>query len=362
MLSYGFAASVGDQLEPRGVLNPATYRLIGSVFGPFEEREPWARPAVPLAEAALFTSESPLVEHKMPEDILGAAQLLEELALQFDILDEGMDLSPYRLAVLPESFRPAPDFEKKLEAFVARGGAVIACGKALLSPDNRFPACFGARYEGENEFYPDFLIARGELAGGLEPDNEYVIYRQGLRIKADEDKTLLWARSPYFPRKGDRFCSHRYTPSAGGKPYPAALRNGKVLYFSHSLFSQYRHNAPRWCKTLISNAIDLLLPQRLTRHNGPSTLTVSVLEQPEKQRYSVHLLSYIPVRKSASIDIIEERTPVRDLTLELHAPRKICGARLVPEGRELPVDQGGRVTIPLIDGYAILELPYQADE
>jgi hypothetical protein len=213
MLSYGFAASVGDQLEPRGALNPATYRLIGSVFGPFEEREPWARPSVPLAEAALFTSESPLVEHKMPEDILGAAQLLEELALQFDILDETMDLSPYRLAILPESFRPAPDFEKKLESFVARGGAVIACGKALLSPDNRFPSCFGAGYEGENECYPDFLIARGELAGGLEPDNEYVIYQQGLRIKADPDKTLLRARAPYFPRKGDRFCSHRYTPS-----------------------------------------------------------------------------------------------------------------------------------------------------
>jgi hypothetical protein len=362
MLSYGFAASVGDQLEPRGALNPATYRLIGSVFGLFEEREAWARPSVPLTEAALFTSESPLVEHKMPEDILGAAQLLEELAVQFDILDETMDFSSYKLIILPESFRPAPDFEKKLEAFAAGGGAVIACGKALLSPDKRFPACFGVVYEGENEFYPDFLIARGELAGGLEPDNEYVIYQQGLRIKAEPDKTLLRARSPYFPRKGDRFCSHRYTPSAGGEPYPAAVKNGNVLYFSHPLFSQYRHNAPRWCKTLISNAIDLLLPRRLIRHNGPSTLTVSVLDQAEKGRCSVHLLSYIPVRKSVTIDIIEERSPVRDLSLELCLPRKIRGARLAPGGEELPLDQDCRVTIPLIDGYAVLELPYEADE
>jgi hypothetical protein len=361
MLSYGFAASVGDQLEPRGALNPATYRLIGSVFGPFEEREPWARPGVPVVEAALFTSESPLVEHKMPEDILGAAQLLEELALQFDILDETMDLSPYRLAVFPESFRPAPDFEKKLENFIAHGGAVIACGKALLSADDRFPPCFGAEYEGENEWYPDFIIARGELAGGLEPDNEYVIYKQGLRIKAGADKTVLLARASYFPRKGDHFCSHLYAPSAGGEPYPAAVRNGKVLYFSHPLFTQYRHNAPGWCKTLISNALDLLMPQRLTRHNGPSTLTVSALEQAEKQRYTIHLLSYIPVRKSATIDIIEERTPVRDITLRLNLPRKIRRAVLVPEGKELPLGRDNSVTVPLIDGYAILELPYQAD-
>jgi hypothetical protein len=361
MLSYGFASSIGDQLEPRGVLNPATYRLIGGVFGSIEEREMWARPSVPVVETALFSSESSLAEFKIPEDILGAAQLLEELAIQFDIMDETMDISPYRLIILPESFRPAPDFEKKLETFITGGGAVIACGKALLSADNRFPACFGVEYEGGNELYPDFLIARGELAAGLEPGNEYVIYEQGLRIKAGKGKTVLRAYPPYFARKGEVFCSHRYTPSSGERVYPAAVKNGKLLYFSHPLFVQYRHNAPRWCKTLISNAIDILMPQRLVRHNGPSTLTVSVLEQAEKERYTIHLLSYIPVRKSATIDIIEERTPVRGVILKLNLPRKVHKAVLVPEGRELSLDQDNNVTIPEIDGYAICALYYSAD-
>jgi hypothetical protein len=355
MLSYGFAASIGDQMIPRGALNPATYRLIGSVFGPFEEREAWARPGVPVVEAALFTSESPVMEHQMPQDVLGAAQLLEELAVQFDILDETMDMEPYKLVILPESFRPSASFEKKLEQYLAAGGAVIACGKALLS-EEKFPACFGVEYEGANEYYPDFLIAQGNLAAGLEIDNEYVIYEQGLRIRAAPEKTVLWARAPYFPRKGDTFCSHRYTPSAEGEPYPAAVRNGSLIYFCHPLFTQYRRNAPRWCKTLVSNALDALMPARLVRHNGPSTMTVSVLEQPEKQRYTIHVLSYVPVRKSATIDIIEERTTLRDITLKFSLPKSPRRALLVPEGKELPLTQDSSVTIPVVDGYAIVEL------
>ena len=355
MLSYGFAASIGDQIEPRGVLNNATYSLISKVYGPFMEREEWARPSKALSEAALFTSESHHVEHKIPDDILGAAQLLEELAIQFDILDETMDFNQYKLVIFPESFRPAFDFSKKLEQYIASGGSVIACGKALLSSDNKFPPLFTVEYKAENDFFPDFIIAQGDLAKDLEEGNEYVIYQQGEKIKAEKEKTILWAHAPYFPRKGEFFCSHRYTPSKRGEPYPAAVKNGNLIYFCHPIFSQYRNNAPRWCKTLISNAIDLLLPKRLVRHDGPSTLMVSLLEQAEKKRYTLHLLSYIPVRKSATIDIIEEPTVLRNINLKFNLPKSITRAILVPEGKELPINNGS-VLIPEINGYTILEL------
>ncbi|MCL2834304.1 MAG: beta-galactosidase trimerization domain-containing protein [Treponema sp.] len=382
MLSYGFAASIGDQMEPRGALGAATYRLIGSVYGPFAEREEWARPSVPVTEAALMTSESPMFEHRIPDEIFGAAQLLEELALQFDILDETMDINRYKLVILPETFKPAPEFAKKLEKFCAAGGAVIACGKAMLDADNKFPQCFGTEFISENKDYPDFILAKGSLAAGLETGSEYVIYKQGLRVKTSGGKTVLQARAPYFPRSGDHFCSHRYTPSAGGPAYPAVIKNGSVIYFCHPIFGQYRSNAPLWCKTLISNAIKTLLPQKLISHDGPSTMTVSILDQPQKMRYTVHLLSYIPVRKSAAIDIIEERTKLYGITLRLNLPKPVKKALLVSSGPDCPPASeqpvtvppaseppasaqanelaltNGAVTVPEIDGYAILELKY----
>ena len=69
MLSYGYAVSIGDQLEPYGVLNPAAYQLIGKVFHQLKEREAWARPSKALVEAALVTSEPIPCEHQIPESV-----------------------------------------------------------------------------------------------------------------------------------------------------------------------------------------------------------------------------------------------------------------------------------------------------
>ncbi|MDR1438625.1 MAG: beta-galactosidase trimerization domain-containing protein, partial [Clostridiales bacterium] len=220
MLSYGFACSVGDQLEPGGVLNPATYRLIGSVYGPMEQREPWARPSAPVTEAAVLTSESLLHEHMVPEDVMGAAQMLEELGLQFDIIDEAMDLDAYRLVVLPDGFAAGAGFQRRLDRFAGCGGRVVACARGGLSPEGGYPACFGAEHTGSREAYPDFIVADGALAKGLEQGGEYVIEEQGVTVAAAGASAVLWARAPWFPRKGELFCSHRYTPSAKGEAYP----------------------------------------------------------------------------------------------------------------------------------------------
>lgn len=355
MLSYGFACSIGDQLEPCGRLNPATYRLIGKVYGPFKAREEWGRPSKALTEVALMTAEDPLYEHQISDSILGASQLLEELAVQFDILDRNMPLDGYKVVIIPEDFPADADFSKRLAAYTAAGGKVIACDKGGLDAEGNYPACFGARYLGRNESFPDFIVADGKLADGLEPDNEYVIYNQGAKIEAAGAASALKARAPYFPRHDDMFCSHRYTPSAHGEGYDCALRSDSTILFAHPMFSQYRENAPRWIKQLISNALDELMPTRLVRHDGPSTVAVSLLDQPDRGRTCAHILSYIPVRKSATIDIIEERTPVNDLTLSFNIPRKFTHARLVPENRELEI-VNGNVTIPRADGYAIVEL------
>ena len=71
------------------------------------------------------------------------------------------------------------------------------------------------------------------------------------------------------------------------------------------------------------------------------------------------MLSYVPVRKSATIDIIEERTQARDVALTLNIPRNFTHARLVPENVELNVvrtETGAQIKLPCIDGYAIVEL------
>lgn len=355
MLSFGCAASIGDQLEPQGVLNPATYRLIGRVFSQMKAREGYARPSRALVEAALVTSEPPLTEFQIPQSILGAAQMLEELAVQFDIIDMETPLDGYPLVILPDDLTVTPEYQRRLDAYARGGGRVLACARGGLNAAGAYPESFGAAHHGGEPLWPSFLVPRGPLAKGLEEGNEYVVYLRGEQVLPAAGETLLEKREPYFIRSGEHFCSHRYTPSAKGTGKPAAVRHGGVILFGHPLFTQYRMNAPFWCKQLVSNAISLLLPSRLVRHDGPSTLTVSLLLQQEAGRVCAHLLSYVPVRKSAQIDLIEERTVLRDVTLTLCLPYAVSSARLVPEGTELPV-RGNTVTVPEINGYATIAL------
>ncbi len=355
MLSYGFASSIGDQLEPCGTLNPATYKLIGNVYSRFEEREEWARPSVPVTEAAVVTSEVDNFEFKIPETLMGASQMLDELALQFDIVDPDMSFDGYKLLIIPEDVKGNDKFADKVNKFVGNGGKVIAFGKGGLNESSAYPECYGVSYTGETEKYPDFIVAEGELSNGLEQDNEYVIYLKGENTVKNSATPVLFARAPYFSRKGDSFCSHKYTPSAKGEKYPVAYRNGNVIFFSHHMLTQYRMAAPNWCKKIVGNAIKQLLGEQIITHNGPSTMSVSVLAQPEKKRVNLHILSYIPVRKSATIDIIEERTVLRNTQIKVNIEGNFTKARLVPENVQLDF-KDGVVTVPEINGYAIVEL------
>ena len=181
------------------------------MFHQLKEREAWARPSKALVEAALVTSEPIPCEHQIPESVFGAVQLLEELALQFDVVDLEAPLDQYSLVILPDDLAVTPEYQRKLNDYAAKGGKIIACAKGGLNSENAYPDCFGASYQGKENLWPSFLLPRGPMAKGLEENNEYVIYLQGERIIPAEGETLLTLREPYFCRTGEHFCCLLYT-------------------------------------------------------------------------------------------------------------------------------------------------------
>src|SRR5690606_20445042 len=52
MLAMGAKCLVGDQLHPRGKIDPYVYDLIGAVYAQVEEKEPWCEGARPLVDIA----------------------------------------------------------------------------------------------------------------------------------------------------------------------------------------------------------------------------------------------------------------------------------------------------------------------
>jgi hypothetical protein len=183
-----------------------------------------------------------------------------------------------------------------------------------------------------------------------------------MAIRAGPDAEVLAPMiSSFFDRNYRHFCSHRQTPSSGLPVQPGIVRKGRCLYFSSPVFSQYNDNAPFWCKRLVLNAVRLLLPDPLVKHNGPSTLQVTLTEQAIPGRWILHLLHFIPERRSDALEVIEDVIPLFKIKVEVRAPRPVSAVTLVPE--EAPLDFRTEefytvFELERIDGHSMVSLTF----
>jgi hypothetical protein len=165
---------------------------------------------------------------------------------------------------------------------------------------------------------------------------------------------------PYFERSWRHFISHRHTPSDGTLGSPAVTQRGNVIYFAHPVFGQYHDSAPRWVKLLVRDAIHRLLPQPLLRHEGPSTISTSVMQQ--VTRTVVHLLHYIPERRGQQFDVIEDVIPLFDIKISVRIDRPITHATIEPAGLAVAttvVDGRLTLTVPEIRGHCMVVLHHE---
>jgi len=363
MLALGAKCSVGDQLHPAGEICQATYNLIGSVYSEVEKKEPWCKDAKPVVEIGVFTPEE-FASGRSNAAAMGVARMLQEGAHQFDFIDSVTDLSGYKVVVLPDNIPVSDDFAGKLDKYLSQGGALIASyASGLNSQRSEFTLkALGVRFKNEALYSPDFIVPEGKIGNGL-PVTEHVMYMKGMEVKAESgSEVLAGVVVPYFNRTYKHFCSHRHTPSSGKIGYPGIVQNGRAIYFAHPIFSQYNKNAPRWCKKLFLNALDILLPQPIVRLDAPSTTLATINEQSAENRWVLHLLHYIPERRGQDFDIIEDVIPIFNVGVSVKVSGRAKSVVCVPDQVPLKFEQkGDRVefVLPKLEGHQMIALNFQ---
>jgi hypothetical protein len=381
MLALNAKCMIGDQMEPEGKLSGVVYKLIGSVYSHVKEKELWCSGAKAIVDIGVMTPEEfyGQPDGALPASMMGINRMLEEGGHQFDVIDSKSNFSKYKVLILPDTIPVDDALNSKLEIFIGNGGAVIASFESGLDRDQKEfnfklagvkmksqmtltsdgkPAR-GLNFPSNN--YVDYLLPVGGIGKGL-PETEHVMYMRGLEIEAERGTEILANKIlSYFDRTYKHFCSHRQTPASRKTGDPGIVKKGNVIYFSNPIFIQYNQNAPRWCKQLFLNALDMLLPEPLLRHNGPSTVLATVNEQERENRWVIHLLHYIPERRCKEIDVIEDIIPLYNIKISVNIQRNTSGIRLVPEQKILGFEiKDGRAEfiVPEIKGHQMIEISF----
>jgi hypothetical protein len=375
--------NIGDQLHPLGFIDHFTYQLIGSVYSEVEAKEPWCRGAVPIVEVGLMNPEEfvyPLdtkenikefQQNLLHPSLVGAAKILEELQVQFDVLDSHSNLSPYKVIVLPDYIIMRQDTEttkrlqQKLVEFVNSGGALILSYQSgfdlqkketVLKDLLNISVQQNYREEERHSLTPynvDYLFPTEKLPSLSK--TEYVMYRGGIAIEnppSENVEVLAHQIAPYFNRTYKHFCSHQHAPSSGIIVGAAVLHNKlkRCVYFIHPLFQIYYEKSPKWCKVLFNDVLQLVGVERvIVIRDAPSTLSATVNYQPHQNRIVVHLLHFIPLRRGQGFDVIEDVIPLFNLNCEVSTlGREVMGVSLVPQGNSVAFTQPRRCRVSFV--------------
>jgi hypothetical protein len=360
MISNGAACSVGDQMHPRGVLDRASYDLIGRAYARIVEREEWLTDAEPVTEVALLEPST-----GDASSLNGAVRMLTQLKQQFDILKPDAPLDNYKLAVLPDSVRLNEKVTGKLRDWLRRGGKLLASGFSGLSEDGKqvlLPE-LGVSAQGISPFTATYLRSTKPFESalseeGFAPETDYVVYDRGLRVTAEKDsETVASVVDPYFERAWNHFCSHRQTPPDRVTEYAGAVLSKNTAYIAAPLFETFAKNGNACYRALVNLLLKRLLPEPLLRVKAYTGTEATLCRQ--KDRRIVHVLHYSAERRTPDIDLIEDIVPIYDVPVSVRADRSVKQVYLAPNRQKLDFTQcNGRIefTVPEVNGHAMIVL------
>lgn len=356
MIANGAACSVGDQLHPRGKMNRAAYERIEEVYAEVERMEPYLNGSKKVADIGVFVSTDFYTKNTISDE--GVLRMLSELHYVFDFIPVTEDISRYRLVILPDRVPMDEALASKLDIYRRQGGKILATYRCA-------DEAFGVKCLGEHAYEPAYMVipkkeniegqenasANESIIPNVEP-LEYVCYQRGAQVSTTLP-VISFIGNPYYNRTAECFSSHRHFPFHSLSEYPAIALSDDVGYCAFPLFSDYAENGNRVYRDVIAYLIGKLLPQpSVSAENAPTCMEMTARCQ--QNRFLVHCISYIPERRTRTIDIVDTKLPLYHVKISVRADRTYRKALAVRSGIELSLsgENGYYVAnVPVIDGY-----------
>jgi len=367
-IANGAKCSIGDQLHPEGIMDEATYELIGAAYSEVEKREKWCANVNNIADIALLSLEALGIngsgEGQMAftgNSDCGAVRMLLEGKFLFDVIDLQEDFNKYKVVILPDSVRVSDDLKIKLEEYLKNGGKLLATGESGLNlAGNEFAIDLGVKWIEANQYKPDYFKPDFKL-NNL-GNTSFIFYSQGQKVELTTGVELGRREDPYFNRDTFTFCSHQHTPNSFKYGGPGMVESKTGIYIAWNVFDDYATKGSLVLKETVIYALNkLLLDNKTLKTTLPAQGVVTLMQQEKENRYINHLLYAIPVKRGEGIEIIEDIPPVYDIKVIVKVPEKVKKVYLVPEMTELDfVQEKGLISynVDKVNCHAMVVMEY----
>lgn len=378
--AQGASPTVGHVAFPTGDLGgqvaDGVVETIATAFRLLEERRPWCIDAESVPVGAVLHSEEDFRAQqaagglqRLPRGastLYGAAELLGDCAIPYDILSERMlgRLGAYEFLVVPEVGYISDQAGEALRQYVREGGCLLASGPTSLTDalgqvrGFSLQDLLGVEYVEVSPYSLNYVeVSSPQLAEGLPrmpilakagPSSPHVApVRPSLRVRAAAGAAVLGTLvDPALESDYSRgyHIYHGHAPAAYRTSWPAVLHyrygRGQVVYLSIPLGAAYGATHSPWLRRLAANALAIMgLPHR-ARLDCPPGVEVALLRQ--SGRWVLHLVPRLAETPESTQ--VAEGLAIAGVRvfLERAETKKV---RLAPSGESLPFrrQEGGIV-------------------
>lgn len=358
-LSNAMDVSIGDHMHPAENLDPEVYKIVGEIYSDIERYEPWTENARYAADIGVLTDSTGFLD----DTYKGLARMFGELKYSFDILNEDMDLSKYKVLVLPDTMKVTPRLKAKLEKHLSENKGILSTGEGGLNPEKTGFALEQWRFKFDgldpsNSSYFRMVKDDRDSTGSMPLGNmRWAMYSHGTLIRPTEDAELIAEYiKPYFNRHWDGFHGYFYTPPEKATGHAAVARSDNIYHICFKVFDDYYNAAMLSHKAIVEYCMKKLLPRPIIKCEGiPSTARVTLTEKEKTMQLYVKA-TFPEVR--GKMDIIEEHQ-----LIPAGAKVSVRGvykkAYIAPEKVSVDIahnDGYTDITLPQVNGYMMIVL------
>lgn|GEM_PF-770256 len=346
-IANGGVFQIGHQMPNNCTMEKEVFENVKECSDFVKERAEYCVEATPVGSIAVYAKEDlpysainriEFFTSDRLRNFQGATKLLIEAHQQFDLVDDLMELDPYRVLIIPEVKDLSDSFLDKVRKFVKEGGVLIASDMTSFYDDNfKLADVLGVDFIGTSPYSISYVRAVSAAIKENVP-NEFACYANIINVRARENTDILgYFVNPLFEKSVSRFHSHNQAPPGLATTYPIATVNeygkGKAVYIAMPIFSLYFKEDYYVYRTFLENILNMVYPNNVVKQvKAPRSVEINLMEQKDRNRIILHLINCQTRRHSLHIPRIEDVYPVNNIEVKLEMDQPVKSVKAVPDG------------------------------